>query len=81
MPLTYPGHAVQFGETDADVVTLVQRRLVERGCGPLEITGVVRHEDPRRRAACSRDASRTATGVPLVVDGKIGPLTWESALR
>ena len=36
----YPGRAIQFGETDADVVTPVQQRLIERGCGPLEITGV-----------------------------------------
>lgn len=74
---TYPGHAVQMGETDADVVTLVQRRLVERGCGPLEVTGAF---DNKTRAAVRLFQGRfpDGTGVPLVVDGQIGPLTWET---
>ena len=73
----YPGRAIQFGETDADVVTPVQQRLIERGCGPLEITGVF---DAKTRSAVRLFQGRfpDATGVPLVVDGKIGPLTWET---
>ena len=74
---TYPGHAVQLGETDADIVTLVQRRLVERGCGPLEVTGAF---DNKTRAALRLFQGRfpDGTGVPLVVDGKVGSLTWEA---
>jgi peptidoglycan hydrolase-like protein with peptidoglycan-binding domain len=73
----YPGRAIQFGETDADVVTLVQQRLIQRGCGPLEITGVF---DAKTRSAVRLFQGRfpDMTGVQLVVDGKIGPLTWET---
>jgi len=73
----YPGRAIQFGETDADVVTPVQQRLIQRGCGPLEVTGVF---DAKTRSAVRLFQGRfpDATGVPLVVDGKIGPLTWET---
>ena len=73
----YPGRAIQFGEPDASVVTLVQRRLVERGCGPLETTGDF---DNKTRSAVRLFQGRFPdnTGAPLVVDGKIGPLTWEA---
>jgi hypothetical protein len=73
----YPGRAIQFGEPDATVVTLVQRRLVERGCGPLEITGDF---DNKTRSAVRLFQGRfpDTTGAALVMDGKVGPLTWEA---
>ena len=60
----YPGRAIQFGETDADVVTPVQQRLIERGCGPLEITGVF---DAKTRSAVrlfQKQAGLPADGHP-----------------
>jgi hypothetical protein len=80
VPMTapaYPGRAIEFGEPESNVVTLVQRRLVERGCGPLDITG---NFDHKTRSAVRLFQSRfpDRAGVPLVVDGKVGALTWEA---
>jgi hypothetical protein len=73
----YPGRIVQLGATDRDVVVLLQERLLARGCGPLAFTGVF---DARTRSAVRLFQGRfpDRTGVPLVVDGKVGPLTWEA---
>jgi CHAP domain-containing protein/putative peptidoglycan binding protein len=73
----YPGRALQFGESDTNLVTLVQRRLLERGCGPLEVTGDF---DNKTRSAVRLFQGRfpDSTGAALVVDGKVGPLTWET---
>lgn len=73
----YPGRALQFGESDTNLVTLVQRRLLERGCGPLEVTGDF---DNKTRSAVRLFQGRfpDGTGAALVVDGKVGPLTWET---
>jgi hypothetical protein len=73
----YPGRIVQLGERDRAVVLVLQARLVARGCGPLDATGVF---DTRTRTAVRLFQGRfpDATGVPLVVDGKVGPLTWEA---
>ena len=74
---SYPGHIVAMGDGDRDTVTAVQTRLVERGCGPLDADGVF---DARTRAAVRLFQARfpDRTGVPLVVDGKVGSLTWEA---
>src|SRR5688572_15971150 len=67
----YPGRIVQLGEADRPVVVALQERLVARGCGPLEITGVF---DARTRTVVRLFQARfpDRTGVPLVVDGKVG---------
>lgn len=73
----YPGRIVTMGDPDQEVVATVQRRLVERGCGPLEVGGVF---EAKTRAAVRLFQARfpDRTGVPLVVDGKVGSLTWEA---
>jgi hypothetical protein len=74
---SFPGRIVQLGDQDHAVVSAIQQRLVERGCGPLERSGVF---DARTRAAVRLFQARfpDRTGAPLVVDGKVGSLTWES---
>jgi len=73
----YPGHIVQRGEADRPIVVALQERLVARGCGPLEITGIF---DAKTRTAVRLFQGRfpDRMGVPLVVDGEVGPLTWET---
>ncbi len=73
----YPGRIVQLGEADRTVVVALQERLVARGCGPLEISGDF---DTKTRTALRLFQRRFSDGmgVPLVVDGKVGPLTWET---
>ena len=39
MPLAFPGHAIQAGESDPEVVLAIQRRLNGAGCGPVAETG------------------------------------------
>jgi hypothetical protein len=73
----YPGRLVVLGDTDREVVSALQRRLNERGCGPLEVSGVF---DAATRIAVRLFQGRfpDRAGVPLVVDGTVGPLTWEA---
>ncbi|MGH7391749.1 MAG: peptidoglycan-binding domain-containing protein, partial [Candidatus Rokuibacteriota bacterium] len=73
----YPGRIIQFGESDREIVAMVQRRLVERGCGPLAASG---RFDARTRSAVKLFQARfpDSAGVPLVTDGKVGSLTWEA---
>jgi hypothetical protein len=73
----YPGRVVQLGEPKTAVVTLLQRRLVEWGCGPLEATGDFDHKT-RSAVRLFQGRFTDSTGAPLVVDGKVGPLTWEA---
>jgi hypothetical protein len=74
---TYPGKALKAGVKSPEAVRRVQRRLNETGCGPVGVTG--------RFMATTSGAVRLfqarfpdATGQPLVVDGVVGPLTWEA---
>jgi hypothetical protein len=75
---SFPGRIIQLGDQDHAIVTAIQQRLVERGCGPLEPTGVF---DARTRAAVRLFQARfpDRSGAPLVVDGPVGSsFTWES---
>jgi hypothetical protein len=56
-------------------VTALQRRLGERGCGVPRINGIF---DARTQVAVKLFQARfpDRSGAPLVVDGKVGPLTW-----
>jgi len=73
----YPGHIIKLGETDGKIVTAVQQRLGERGCPVAEINGIF---DARTQVAVKLFQARfpDRAGVPLVVDGKVGSLTWEA---
>jgi CHAP domain/Putative peptidoglycan binding domain len=71
----YPGHVVERGEPDHRLVTALQRRLGQRGCPVPQIDGSF---GPRTQAAVKLFQARfpDPSGAPLVVDGKVGPLTW-----
>lgn len=71
----YPGHVVKRGEPDRKIVTGLQRRLGERGCPVPRIDGIF---GARTQAAVRLFQARFPdyAGAPLVVDGKVGPLTW-----
>lgn len=70
----YPGRLIKAGST-GDPVNTVQRRLVERGCGPLEETGDF---DAATTRAVKLFQARfpDVDGRPLKVDGVVGPITW-----
>ena len=74
--LQYPGVPLKFGSRVAEVVAL-QIRLNDRGCGPLAATG---RFDAETKRAVKRFQARfpDVTGQPLLVDGIVGPITWEA---
>jgi len=73
----YPGKMLKAGVKAPDAVRLVQARLNEVGCGPVGVTG--RFTATTTRAVRLFQARfPDGFGEPLVVDGKVGPLTWEA---
>jgi len=75
MPLAFPGHAIQAGESDPEVVLAIQRRLNAAGCGPVAETG--RFASPTTLSVKRFQMRFTdADGLPLKVDGIVGPITW-----
>jgi hypothetical protein len=73
--LLFPGRIVKKGDPDKPTVKVIQRRLNERGCGPLALNGSFQEET---EAAVKLFQSRfpDAEGAPLIVDGKVGSITW-----
>jgi len=71
----FPGHVVKLGDPDDKSVKFVQRRLNAVGCGPIAETGVFEKET---EGAVKVFQARfpDVTGRPLVVDGKVGAITW-----
>jgi hypothetical protein len=62
--LPYPGHLVQKGEKSKQIVKAVQNQLNRMGCGPVDVDGDFGNQ------------TFNAIGRPLVIDGKIGAITW-----
>lgn len=80
--MKYPGRSVSFGESDAAVVaalaTALNEALVLRDDSALAIDPSNPIMDRAMVAAVKLFQARNvdATGAPLKVDGKVGPLTW-----
>ena len=73
--LPFPGRTIKAGESNPEIVIAVQRRLNAVGCGPVPEDG--RFADDTT-VAVRRFQMRfaDADGLPLKVDGVVGPLTW-----
>ncbi|MEG4800136.1 CHAP domain-containing protein [Microcoleus sp. ARI1-B5] len=73
----YPGRIIKIGDDDVEVVRPIQLRLNELGCGPLQGTGFFAQ---KTEAAVKLFQARftDSKGQPLVIDGEVGPLTWEA---
>src|SRR5262249_59527172 len=71
----YPGRIIKRGETDEAIVTTIQRMLNARGSGAVDENGVF---DAATDAAVRLFQARftDVDGLPLVVDGKVGSITW-----
>ncbi len=74
-PLPYPGKAVKQGHKNKTNVLAIQRRLNEMGCGPIDEDGDFGNQT---LGAVKTFQARfpDTDGVPLKVDGEVGPLTW-----
>ncbi|HMF96378.1 MAG TPA: peptidoglycan-binding domain-containing protein [Vicinamibacterales bacterium] len=73
--MTYPGHVVAEGERDNSIIDAIQKQRADRGCGPLDPSGVF---GPETTASVKLFQARhvDAASVPLKQDGRVGPLTW-----
>ena len=73
----FPGRVIKRGERDATTVRRIQRRLNARGCGPIGVDGKFAGET---EASVKLFQARfpDADGQPLVVDGKVGSITWQA---
>jgi hypothetical protein len=73
--LQFPGTTLQLGSPLTESVRLVQSRMNALGLGPLEENGMF---DKATVLAVKTFQMRSVDphGVPLNVDGKVGPLTW-----
>ena len=73
--LPFPGRVIKAGESNPELVIAVQRQLNAAGCGPVV-------EDGRFTSETTLGVKRfqmrftDADGLPLKVDGEVGPLTW-----
>lgn len=66
---SYPGRATQAGSSLRERVAVIQTRLRDLGCGPLEVDGLF---GSGTRAAVMQFQTRRG----LVADGIVGPATW-----
>ena len=74
-PLPYPGRVIKHGERSKSIVTSLQLRLNEVGVGPVDVDGDFGDQtDDAVRLFQLRHPD--ADGLPLVVDGEVGPITW-----
>ena len=73
--LPFPGRTLKAGEANPELVIALQRQLNAAGCGPLVENGLFAEATA---AAVKRFQMRfpDVDGVPLKVDGSVGPLTW-----
>ena len=71
----FPGRSIKAGESNPTIVQTVQRQLNARGCGPSPEDGSF---TTATTLAVKRFQMRftDADGLPLKVDGVVGPLTW-----
>lgn len=72
----YPGRVIKRDEDKSAVVKLIQQRLNEVGCGPLKVTGIFDRHETEAAVKLFQARFPDATGRPLIVDGKVGSLTW-----
>lgn len=77
LPPPYPGRVIKRGEVDRRLVRSIQETLIKKRCGPISVDGVF---GPGTESAVKLFQSRSVDryGVPLGMDGRIGPLTWEA---
>jgi hypothetical protein len=76
VPLPFPGRIIKVGDPDRKIVKAIQHRLNEVGCGPVRETGVFDDEKTKKAVKLFQARSPDASGLPLRIDGAVGPLTW-----
>lgn len=74
--MNYPGRVIKKGETDKKIIAAIQKRLEALGIDKFE--GVGLYGPKTERAVKTFQARFTDVhGNSLVIDGKVGSITWE----
>lgn len=75
--MKYPGRIIHKGEADTKIVKALQARLEQLGLADFEGSGVF---GPKTEQAVKLFQARfsDAQGNPLLIDGKVGSITWEA---
>jgi len=76
VPLPFPGRIIKAGDSDREIVKAIQDRLNEVGCGPIEETGIFDNVKTNKAVKLFQARFPDASGLPLRIDGEVGPLTW-----
>lgn len=72
----YPGRLIKTGDLDKTIVLKIQQRLNAMGCGPVPEDGIFDKGKTLTAIKLFQARFSDVTGAPLVVDGKVGSLTW-----
>ena len=75
--MNYPNRVIKKGDKDSKSVKAIQQKLNELGCGPLDVDGDFGNKT-FNAAKLFQARNVDANGNPLIVDGKIGSLSWEA---
>lgn len=73
--MNYPGRTIKKGHKDQEIVKKIQEQLVSKGFGPLDVDGDF-GKITETAVKDFQSLSRDTNGNPLVVDGKLGPISW-----
>ena len=73
--MNWPGRTITRGDKDSSLVKQIQTRLNQIGYGPIIEDGVF-GENTLRSVKVFQQNHLDKSGIPLTVDGKIGPVTW-----
>ncbi len=73
--MNYPNRVILKGEKNAAIVKAVQKQLNKKGCGPLDVDGDFGNKT-MNAVKLFQTRFTDQLGRPLVIDGKVGPLSW-----
>lgn len=74
--MKYPNRLISKGEKDKAIVTAIQKQLLKFNCGPITIDGDFGNQT-FSSVKLFQARSTDINGVPLIVDGRVGSITWQ----
>lgn len=73
--MNYPDRLIERGEEDKSIVKAIQNQLNLKSCGPIEVDGNF-GINTFRAVKLFQSRHVDGKGTPLIIDGRIGPITW-----
>jgi hypothetical protein len=78
--MEYPGRTIKKGEKDKVIVKTIQVQLNDRGFGIIDVDGDF-GQSTQSAVRLFQSQTRDAQGIPLIVDGKLGPISWAALFK